>query len=714
MNQSAFIQDIEIVDNILIFHDLVRLYNRKSCSPRVLMKIDLRKVYDTIEWGFLHEMLVALMFPDQMVDWIMQCVTTTSFSLSLNGTQFGHFKVCMEYLTRILNLVTERPEFRFHSLCKTLKLSHLAFADDLLLFCGGDSQSVRVMMRAFLSFSAVSGLHMNRDKSDLYMNGVTGTEVHNILNILGFHVGTFPFRYIRIPISYKRISVAECNRVVDKIVCRIRGWGAKHLSYAGRLILVQSVLTQMHSYWARVFLLPKTVIHKVESVYRSYLWADSAESYKVPYVAWEQCCLPKNKGGLGIVNCPLWNVTSIGKYTWWVVNKKDCLWVKWVHQIYIKHSDWWTYQPNTNTSWVWRQVCKVKEQPMPGFETHSWSACGYSVQKVYEWILGSQQRVIWQPFVWNRLSLPKHNFLAWLFVKKRCLTQDRLLKFGVITDGICYLCGAQQETQAHLFFYCCYSQRCAHLLQQWLGVEWVIKWRCKSLCKKMIVMAAISGLLHCIWEVRNKCKADMVMKRPEAVIAHIQAAIRWRLQRSDFAKQLDNSRARETSSEYKTDITELSRQQTSIDQNLLLKSLELELLKKENAKKVEQIDGLQRDVSNLNQQVISSVTATLEHMVLGSPLYNQRFQGSGKRIDKVIREIEKEDKAENPTDIELVKMFEIAFSRHEKSPIDTETVISMFFSLICLCFSIGHLLEEKHWANESNTSLILEFFCFSV
>ncbi|XP_074300850.1 uncharacterized protein LOC141632180 [Silene latifolia] len=360
----------------------------------------------------------------------------------------------MEYLARILNLVMEKPEFRYHSLCRTLKLSHLAFADDLLLFCRGDSQSVRVMMRAFLSFSAASGLQMNRDKSDQYMNGVTGA------------------------------------------------------TYG------------------------------------------SADSHKVPYVAWEQCCLPKNKGGLGIVNCPLWNVAAIGKYTWWVANKKDCLWVKWVHQIYMKHSDWWTYQPTNNTSWVWRQVCKVKDQLMQGFAAHGWTESGYSVQKVYEWLLGAQQRVTWQPFVWNRVSLPKHNFLAWLFVKKRCLTQDRLIKFGVITDGICYLCGAQQETQAHLFFDCCYSQRCVQLLQHWLGVswqgdcvDWVIKWRCKSLCQKMIVMVAISGLVYCIWEARNKCKVDMVMKRPEAVIEHVQNVLRWRLKRSDFVQQKDNTLA---------------------------------------------------------------------------------------------------------------------------------------------------------------------------
>ncbi|XP_074265862.1 uncharacterized protein LOC141588314 [Silene latifolia] len=210
----------------------------------------------------------------------------------------------------------------------------------------------------------------------------------------------------------------------------------------------------------------------------------------------------------------------------------------------MKHSDLWSYHPTNNTSWVWRQVCKVKDQLMHGFVAHRWTESAYSVQKVYEWLLGTQQRVTWQPFVWNRVSLPKHNFLAWLFVRKRCLTHDRLIKFGVIADGICYLCGAQQETQAHLFFDCCYSQRCVQLLQHWLGVswqgdcvDWVIKWRYKSLCQKMIVMAAISGLVYCIWEVRNKCKVDMVMKRPETVIEQVHKVLRWRLMRNDFEQQ---------------------------------------------------------------------------------------------------------------------------------------------------------------------------------
>ncbi|XP_074283345.1 uncharacterized protein LOC141607894 [Silene latifolia] len=280
MNQSAFIRDREIVDNILICQDLARLYSRKSCSPRVMMKVDIRKAYDTIVWNFVGDMLEALRFPSQMVNWILKCVTTTSFTLSLNRSNFW-----------------------------AMKLNHLAFADELLLFA-------------------------------------------KISRISGFQRGTLPFRYLGISISHKILSNAVCSKLVDKIVAKVRGWGTKHLSYAGRLVIVKSVLTQMHSYWVRIFLLPKGVIHKVDSICRNYLWAGSDEYRHAPPVALETCCLPCDKGGLGISNCHLRNIAVLGKYSWWISQLKDSLWVKWVHTIYIKQQDWWQYQPSINSSWT--------------------------------------------------------------------------------------------------------------------------------------------------------------------------------------------------------------------------------------------------------------------------------------------------------------------------------------------------------------------------
>ncbi|XP_074305902.1 secreted RxLR effector protein 78-like [Silene latifolia] len=118
------------------------------------MKLDLQKAYDSIEWSFLKDMLKALNFPNHFIYLLMECVTTPHYSLSLNGELFGYFQgkrglrqgdplspllftICLEYLSRILNRLTELDGFKHHPLFMKLNLTHLCFADDLLVFCRG-------------------------------------------------------------------------------------------------------------------------------------------------------------------------------------------------------------------------------------------------------------------------------------------------------------------------------------------------------------------------------------------------------------------------------------------------------------------------------------------------------------------------------------------------------------------------------------------------
>ena len=83
--QSGFIPGRHIADNILLATELIKGYNRKHMSPRCLIKVDIKKAYDSVEWCFLEQMLYELGFPDQYIKWTMACVKSVSYSIMLNG-----------------------------------------------------------------------------------------------------------------------------------------------------------------------------------------------------------------------------------------------------------------------------------------------------------------------------------------------------------------------------------------------------------------------------------------------------------------------------------------------------------------------------------------------------------------------------------------------------------------------------------------------------
>lgn len=82
------------------------------------------------------------------------------------------FAICLEGLTRKLNSLGRELGFKHHPKCALLNITHLAYADDMLLFSRREMDCVRKMMKCQDEFGRTAGLRANLVKSNIYIAGV--------------------------------------------------------------------------------------------------------------------------------------------------------------------------------------------------------------------------------------------------------------------------------------------------------------------------------------------------------------------------------------------------------------------------------------------------------------------------------------------------------------------------------------------------------------
>lgn len=142
------------------------------------------------------------------------------------------FVLGMEYLSRMLNSACSAEMFKFHPSCRKLRLNHLCFADDLMLFSKGDIDSIPVLCQCLDKFASTSGLHANKNKSSIYIVGLPLEVREDIALQMSLPLGNLPFRYLGIPRTSKKISAVDCDVLIDKMTARLRLLYCKNLSYA--------------------------------------------------------------------------------------------------------------------------------------------------------------------------------------------------------------------------------------------------------------------------------------------------------------------------------------------------------------------------------------------------------------------------------------------------------------------------------------------------
>ncbi|KAL0294091.1 UNVERIFIED_CONTAM: LINE-1 reverse transcriptase [Sesamum radiatum] len=562
---NAFVPGRSISDNILLAQELLAGYNQAKLPPRCTIKVDLQKAYDSVDWDFLKEVLHIFNFPVQFIGWIEQCVSTVSFSISLNGSIYGYFLgvrglrqgdpmspylfvLVMEIWHSLLRYrVPENATFQYHWKCKEQRLLNLCFADDVLLFCKAYIPSILVIKNTLCEFAELSGLKVNPHKSQIILSRAVQQDKQQMIDSLGFQEGFLPVKYLGVPLISSRLTIANCRPLIDKLESRIAGWNHLNLTFAGRAQLISSVLSTLHSYWASVFILPKGIIKILEAKMRKFYGKDQRVEgswgwrkilklkpllqqglqYRVgdgcTFRLWQDIwheqgplCLsfPRGPTVTGLpLDAHLSEVLIHGQWVWPTLTDPD------INEI-VSHLP--PICTNSPDKVIWRH-----------------NSGQFTVQSAIELIQPRINRVEWHGLLQGRYKIPRHTFILWLaFLEKLSTSDNAWLAHG---DNGCVLCNGQSvETHEHLFFKCQYSRRCLNIIQREVRFHWPkegwqqgITWASKRWRSPHLINAAfralLAALVYHLWIERNNRKFTDTGSAAESVAKRVIEDIRLRI-----------------------------------------------------------------------------------------------------------------------------------------------------------------------------------------
>ena len=335
-NQNGFIQGRGTDVNLVVASEILHaMHKKKGKNGWFALKVDLEKAYDRLEWDFIRYCLDLQNLDANSINLIMNCINKASSAVIINGKkseEFQHsrglrqgdpmfpflFNMCLEYLTSLIDKAcADKKWIPFWVGTKKVPISHLMFADDLLIFGRVDETTSFTLRNILQEFCILSGQKINEGKSRLIFSPNTPEEHKNLFQeTLNVRESDNLGLYLGLPLSHKRPRRKDVQFVVEKVRSKLALWKVNVLSRAGRVALIKSSMNSIAAYYMQVTQFPKKTLLELDSICNDFLWGGRDGQKKLHLIGKAHSFLPKSEGGLGIRSHVDLNTALLAKLGW--------------------------------------------------------------------------------------------------------------------------------------------------------------------------------------------------------------------------------------------------------------------------------------------------------------------------------------------------------------------------------------------------------------
>ncbi|XP_042964588.1 uncharacterized protein LOC122298800 [Carya illinoinensis] len=239
----------------------------------------------------------------------------------------------------------------------SIRVNHLFFADDSLLFCKANSLEWSRMLYILEVYEKASRQVINKDKTSIFFSSNTLTEIqNNILNISGVKASGSFEKYLGLPTVLGKSKGAAFHSLIDRTWQRITNWKTKFLSAAGKELLMKAVLQAIPTYTMGIFMLPVSISKRINQLLRKFWWGFEEDHTKVQWVKWDQLSLGKEKGGLGFRDIKSFNLAMLAKQSWRLLQYPSSLLAQILKQKYFPNGALLDSKLGSRPSYAWKSI----------------------------------------------------------------------------------------------------------------------------------------------------------------------------------------------------------------------------------------------------------------------------------------------------------------------------------------------------------------------
>jgi hypothetical protein len=278
-SQSGFLKIRNIMDGIMALHEILHDTRIKKKDGLVL-KLDFEKAYDKLNWDFLFECLKQRGFCAKWCEWIKLVMSSRTVSVKINNTSGSYFKsgrgvrqgdplfpflfnIAADTLDKMISLAQRNkliqglvPDYIENG------VTILQYADDTIL-CIQDNREQASHLKLLLDwYESMSGLKINFSKSGVIMVSQDDAKNLEFSNMFNCAIGKWPIKYLGVPVAGSKLHVADWIPIIEKLLKRLDDWKGSSLSMGGRLVLINSCLSNLPVYAMSMYWLPMSTISK--------------------------------------------------------------------------------------------------------------------------------------------------------------------------------------------------------------------------------------------------------------------------------------------------------------------------------------------------------------------------------------------------------------------------------------------------------------------